>query len=107
MLAPRFSIRALLAVLTGAALFFLISGLAVRGDKWAWGITIGVLSLLLAAGASAAWFWFVWLFAQLPVARAAAQAELASEKKKLEKIERPSPPDVGSANNGLSSPKGH
>jgi hypothetical protein len=105
MLAPRFSIRSLLIVLTVGALFFLITGLAVRGDKWAWGITIGVLSLVLTAGASAAWFWLVWLFAQLPVAQAAARAEVKSEKKKLERMQRPSPPDTGGTNSGSSSPK--
>ena len=45
MLLPRFTIRALLVVLTISAFVFVIAGMAVRGQHWAWGITIGILSL--------------------------------------------------------------
>jgi hypothetical protein len=68
-LLPRFSIRALLGVLTICAVAFLIAGMAYRGQYWAWGVTIGVASLLLTALVHAAWFGVVWLFAQMPSAR--------------------------------------
>ncbi|MEX2317824.1 MAG: hypothetical protein WD669_11770 [Pirellulales bacterium] len=69
MLAPRFSIRTLLAVLTVGAIVFLLAGVAVRGELWAWGVTIGALSVVVAALVHAAWFGLVWLFAQLPASR--------------------------------------
>jgi hypothetical protein len=69
MLLPRFSIRALLAMLTVCALVFLIAGMAARGEKWAWGVTIGLASVLVTALAHAAWFGVVWLFAQMPSVR--------------------------------------
>lgn len=69
MLVPRFTIRTLLAVLTGAAVVFLVAGMAVRGETWAWGVTIGFFFLVVTALAHAAWFGLVWLFAQLPAKR--------------------------------------
>ncbi|MEX0612771.1 MAG: hypothetical protein WD738_23825 [Pirellulales bacterium] len=69
-LLPRFSIRVLLAILTIAAVAFLIAGMAYRGQYWAWGVTIGLASLVLTALVHAAWFGVVWLFAQMPTARA-------------------------------------
>ena len=42
MLLPRFTIRALLVMLTICAFVFVIAGMAVRGQHWAWGITIGI-----------------------------------------------------------------
>jgi hypothetical protein len=68
-LLPQFSIRALLWVLTGCAVAFLIAGMAYRGQYWAWGVTIGLASLVLTALVHAAWFGVVWLFARLPSAR--------------------------------------
>jgi hypothetical protein len=68
-LLPRFSIRALLGMLTICAVAFLIAGMAYRGQYWAWGVTIGLGSLVLTALVHAAWFGVVWLFAQLPSAR--------------------------------------
>jgi len=68
-LLPRFSIRALLGVLTICAVAFLIAGMAYRGQYWAWGVTIGLASLMLTALVHAAWFGLVWLFAQLPSSR--------------------------------------
>jgi hypothetical protein len=69
MLAPRFSIRTALAVLTVCAVVSLLAGVAVRGQMWAWGITIGALSILVAALVHAAWFGLVWLFSLLPTSR--------------------------------------
>jgi hypothetical protein len=65
MLVPRFTIRAMLVVMTFCAVFFLVIGIAFRGQNWAWGIAIGVLSLAVTALVHAACFGMVWLFAQL------------------------------------------
>jgi hypothetical protein len=65
MFLPRFTIRALLAVLTICAFVFVIAGMAVRGQHWAWGITIGILSLAFALLVHAAWFGAVWMLAQM------------------------------------------
>ena len=69
MLLPRFSIRTLLGLLTVCACAFVIVGMAARGENWAWGVTIGLASLLVTALVHAAWFGVVWLFAQMPAAR--------------------------------------
>lgn len=65
MLLPRFSIRTLLLLLTLAAIVSVVVGMAVRGADWAWGISLGVLSLLLTALVHAAWFGVVWMLAQV------------------------------------------
>lgn len=64
MLLPRFSIRTLFMLLTLAAVASVVVGMAVRGAEWAWGISIGLLSLLLTALVHAAWFGIVWMLAQ-------------------------------------------
>jgi hypothetical protein len=64
-LLPRFSIRSLLGLLTLFAVAFLIAGLAYRGQYWAWGVTIGLASLLVTALIHAAWFGIVWWFARM------------------------------------------
>jgi hypothetical protein len=66
MILPRFTIRTAFAVVTACAVVFLIAGTAYRGQTWAWGVTIAVLSLLITALVHAAWFGVVWLFTQLP-----------------------------------------
>jgi hypothetical protein len=66
MLAPRFTIRTALGLLTAGAVIFLVAGMAVRGETWAWGITIGILSVGVAALTHAFWFGVLWLFSQLP-----------------------------------------
>ena len=73
MLVPRFTIRALLVMLTVCAFAFVIVGMAVRGQNWAWGASIGLLSLLVTALVHAAWFGVIWLFAQMPSARSKDQ----------------------------------
>jgi Na+/melibiose symporter-like transporter len=65
MLLPRFTIRALLVMLTICAFVFVIAGMAVRGQHWAWGITIGILSLAFTMLVHAAWFSVVRMLAQV------------------------------------------
>ncbi len=65
MLVPRFTIRVLLVILTIAAFVCVIAGMAVRGQHWAWGITIAVLSLGFMLLVQAAWFGVVWMLAQM------------------------------------------
>ena len=60
MLLPRFTIRALLVMLTVCACIFVIVGLAFRGQQWAWGVTIGILSLGFTLLIHAAWFAIIW-----------------------------------------------
>ena len=80
MLAPRFSIRTLLVLLTAGAFTFLIAGMAVRGQVWAWGVTIGVLSLVVVALVHGAWFGVVWLFSQLLARRDAAAGQPRTQR---------------------------
>jgi hypothetical protein len=68
-LLPRFSIRTLLWLVTGCALVFVVVGMAGRGETWAWGVSLGVASLLLTAMIHAAWFYVVWLFGRMTEAR--------------------------------------
>jgi Na+/melibiose symporter-like transporter len=65
MLLPRFTIRALLVMITICAFVFVIAGMAVRGQHWAWGITIGILSLAFTMLVHAAWFSVVRMLAQM------------------------------------------
>lgn len=69
MLLPRFTIRALLVMLTVCALVSVIAGMAYRGQTWAWGVTIGLLSLLVVALVHAAWFGVIWMFARMSPVR--------------------------------------
>ena len=71
MLVPRFTIRTLLVVLTIGAVASVIIGTAFRGQNWAWGVTLGLVSLVVTALVHAAWFGVVWMFAQMPSARPA------------------------------------
>ncbi len=64
MLIPRFTIRALWVVLTVCAFVSVIAGMAVRGQHWAWGVTIGLLSLVFIALVHAGWFGLVWMLAR-------------------------------------------
>lgn len=59
MIMPRFTIRTGLAIVTGCALFFVVVGVALRGEGWAWGIAIAVISLLITLLVHAAWFGLV------------------------------------------------
>jgi len=69
MLLPRFSMRMMFWLITASALVFLLVGMAARGDDWAWGVSIGLLSIVFTAVVHAALFCAVWLFGRLPSAR--------------------------------------
>jgi hypothetical protein len=69
MIMPRFTIRTGLLGVTFCALAFVVVGMALRGETWAWGITIGLVSLLVTLVVHAAWFGLVWMFARLPAAQ--------------------------------------
>jgi hypothetical protein len=68
MVFPRFTIRTLLAITAGCAVLFLVLGLAFRGQSlaWAWGLSIGVISIAATALVHAAWYVLVSMFARLP-----------------------------------------
>ncbi|MCC7474425.1 MAG: hypothetical protein IT425_03450 [Pirellulales bacterium] len=66
MLLPRFSIRTLFLLLSFVAIVSIIVGTAVRGEYWAWGVSIALLSLLLVALVHAALFAIMWVFTRLP-----------------------------------------
>jgi membrane protein YdbS with pleckstrin-like domain len=63
MLIPQFSLRWLLATVTGFAFVFLIVSFAVRGNSWAAGISVGILGLFVALLVYGLVFFLVWLFA--------------------------------------------
>jgi hypothetical protein len=67
----------LLLLLTICAVASVIIGTAFRGQTWAWGVTIGLASLVVTALVHGAWFGVAWLFAQLPSSRAARVAAVA------------------------------
>lgn len=77
MLLPRFTIRALLVILTVCACVFVVVGLAFRGEQWAWGVTIGVLSLLFTLLVHAGWFLLIWGLARMQSKRASETAKTA------------------------------
>jgi hypothetical protein len=64
-LVPRFTIRTLLVMITLAAIVFVMIGTATRGQYWAWGVTIGLVSVVITAFAHAAWFGIVWMFMRM------------------------------------------
>ena len=69
MLFPRFTLRTILAVMLASAVLFLLVGTGYRGQQWAWGAAIGILSLGVTALVHAACFGIVWCFAHLSTAR--------------------------------------
>lgn len=62
---PRFTLRTILAVTTVAAVFFVLVGAGFRGQQWAWGAAIGVVSLAVVAIVHASAFGIVWCFARI------------------------------------------
>ena len=86
MIMPRFTIRTAFVGVTCCALLFVVVGMAVRGETWAWGISIGVISLVVTLFVHAAWFGLVWIFARLPAdppmvpVRTAANANMTSSE---------------------------
>jgi hypothetical protein len=79
MLLPRFTIRTLLAILTACAVVFVLVGTAFRGQYWAWGVTIAIISCIITALSHSAWFGIVWFFARIPERRAAFSAVAAAD----------------------------
>lgn len=69
LLLPRFTIRTLIAIVTIFAFAFVVVGTAVRGQYWAWGVTIAIFSLIITALSHSIWFGIVWFFARMPEAR--------------------------------------
>jgi hypothetical protein len=61
MLIPRFTIRWLLLVTTVCAFFFLVVACAVRGDAWAFAVSLSVVSLAVAFLVFGAFFGFAFL----------------------------------------------
>ena len=62
MLIPQYSIRWLLALMAVCAVIFSVFGLAARGNPWAGGLSVGVLSLAVLLAAHAFCFWLVWAY---------------------------------------------
>jgi hypothetical protein len=102
MLLPRFSIRTTLAMITAAAMVFVIVGMAYRGQNWAWGVTIAVISLGIIAIVHAAWFGLAWMFAQMPSAQTSATANATVTSERLNP-EHPNPDRETSANRNEGS----
>ena len=64
MLLPRFTLRTLLAVLTGVAVLSLLAGQALGGRAWALGVTVAVVSVPLALVVHAGCFSLAMVFAR-------------------------------------------
>ena len=62
MLIPQYSIRWLLVLTTACGVVFSIFALAVRGDEWALGVSIGIVSLVVVLLIHAFVFTLLWAF---------------------------------------------
>jgi hypothetical protein len=80
MFVPRFTMRTILAVMTGCAVLFVVMGIGAGGQMWAWGIVIGALSLGVTALVHAAWFGIVSFFSRLEARREAAAATAVAKE---------------------------
>lgn len=78
MLLPRFTIRTILGITTICAVFCLVLALAARGQQWAVGVSIGVLSIVVTAAVHATLYWLVRLLARA-LGPSYAEAERSSE----------------------------
>jgi hypothetical protein len=78
MLLPRFTIRTLLAILTASAVVFVMVGTAFRGQYWAWGVTIAIISCIITALSHVTWFGIVSYFVRVFERRAALSAASAA-----------------------------
>jgi hypothetical protein len=65
MLIPRYSLRTVLMMTAGAALFFLIAGLAYRGHDWAERIVVATAIFALVMLVHAGLYAIVWAISQL------------------------------------------
>jgi hypothetical protein len=63
MILPQYSLRKLLGIMVGFALFCLVVSWGVRGSSWAFGTALAGLSLAIALVVQGLLFWLVWLFA--------------------------------------------
>lgn len=61
MLIPRFSLRQLLAIMTGSALFCYVLAMATRGHQWSIAISLALSSVLLVFVAYAVVFAIAWV----------------------------------------------
>lgn len=86
MLLPRFTIRTILVVVTICALAFVVAGMAVRGEQWAWGVTIALISLGVTGIVHAAWFGIVRAFARVPSQPPAAPARVVATGKPIDPV---------------------
>ena len=68
-LLPRFSLRTLFWLVTACGIIFVVVGMAARGHDWAWGVSIGLASILFTALVHAGIFCMVSVFGQLRAAR--------------------------------------
>jgi hypothetical protein len=86
MLLPRFTIRTLLVLCTVCAVVFVMVGAAYRGQYWAWGVTIAILSVIVTLSVHAAWFAVVSFLARMispqpqPVQVPAPAAQVSSDR---------------------------
>ena len=69
MFVPRYSIRAILLITAGFAVFFLLIGLGIRGHTWAGAVAVGIGSLAFVAIVHAAFFSLCWALANRPPQR--------------------------------------
>jgi hypothetical protein len=78
MVVPRFTIRALLGLITLCAFAFVIAGFAFRGERWALAICVGLATILVTLLVHAMWFGVVWLLARLTSKRLPSPDERAA-----------------------------
>jgi hypothetical protein len=90
-LVPRFTIRTLLVMLTVCAVIFVMIGTATRGQYWAWGVTVGILSVIIVALTHAAWFGIAWLFLQM------SQDKPQISESELRQVMASPPPEAASS----------
>ena len=60
MLIPQFSIRWLLALTTVCAVIFSVFGLAYRGNSWAQGVSVAIVSMVIVFAFHAFTFTVIW-----------------------------------------------
>ncbi len=65
MLIPQYSLRWLFGLTAVCAVISLITASALRGQGWAIGVTIGLVSLLVVIGVHVLLFAAVWLYSKL------------------------------------------
>ncbi|MHB8899912.1 MAG: hypothetical protein ACYC6Y_14290 [Thermoguttaceae bacterium] len=61
-LLPQYSIRLMLGITAALAAVFSVVGLAVRGQEWAIGVSMGMAGLAVAMVTYAVFFGILWVF---------------------------------------------